>query len=136
MVQNELKYKHLVEHNVNKEDLLVFGKFGQIQQVFVNLFVNAAHAMPDGGVVSITYLKINDECHIKVKDNGCGMSIDTQTQLFNPFFTTKSVGQGTGLGLSISYSIIQSHKGDIKVESSLGEGTTFTVILPIAGKVL
>jgi len=132
VVQNELKYKHHVEHNVNKDDLLVFGKFGQIQQVFVNLFVNAAHAMPDGGVVSITYLKINDECHIKVKDNGCGMSSDTLTQLFNPFYTTKSVGQGTGLGLSISYSIMQSHKGDIKVESTLGEGTTFTVILPLA----
>lgn len=136
VVQNELKYKHHVEHNVNKDDLLVFGKFGQIQQVFVNLFVNAAHAMPDGGVVSISYQKVNDECHIKVKDNGCGMSIDTQTQLFNPFYTTKSVGQGTGLGLSISFSIMQSHKGDIKVESSLGEGTTFTVILPLANTTL
>ena len=136
VVQNELKYKHHVEHNINKADLLVFGKSGQIQQVFVNLFVNAAHAMPDGGIVSITYLKINDECHIKVKDNGSGMSVDTQNQLFNPFYTTKSVGNGTGLGLSISYSIMQSHKGDIKVESSLGEGTTFTVILPLASKVL
>jgi signal transduction histidine kinase len=64
------------------------------------------------------------------------MSSDTLTQLFNPFYTTKSVGQGTGLGLSISYSIMQSHKGDIKVESSLGEGTTFTVILPLANKAL
>ena len=72
------------------------------------------------------------ECFIKVTDTGIGMSVDTQKQLFNPFYTTKSVGEGTGLGLSISYSILESHKGSIDVVSRLGKGSTFTVTLPLA----
>jgi len=132
VVKNEVKYKHNVQHVMPDKDILVMGKLGQIQQVFVNLLVNAAQAMPDGGSIIIEYSMSRKECFIKVTDTGIGMSVDTQKQLFNPFYTTKSVGEGTGLGLSISYSILESHKGSIDVVSRLGKGSTFTVTLPLA----
>ncbi len=78
----------------------------------------------------------NTCCQILVTDTGSGMSSTTQKQLFDPFYTTKPVGEGTGLGLSISYSIIESHKGTIEVESTEGVGTTFIITLPLASKVL
>lgn len=132
VVKNEVKYKHNVQHVMPDKDILVMGKLGQIQQVFVNLLVNAAQAMPDGGSIIIEYSMSRKECFIKVTDTGIGMSVDTQKQLFNPFYTTKPVGEGTGLGLSISYSILESHKGSIDVVSRLGKGSTFTVTLPLA----
>ena len=75
--------------------------------------------------------KDKNKCIIQIKDDGCGMDEQTKEKIFNPFFTTKPVGQGTGLGLSISYKIIQSHNGQITVNSKLNEGTTFNIELPI-----
>lgn len=136
VVKNEVKYKHNVQHIISEQDIYILGKLGQLQQVFVNLFVNAAQAMPDGGEIKIEYVLNNKICKILVSDTGSGMSETTQKQLFDPFYTTKPVGEGTGLGLSISYSIIESHKGSIEVESTEGEGTTFIINLPLASKVL
>lgn len=136
VVKNEVKYKHDVQHILNEQDIYIFGKLGQLQQVFVNIFVNAAQAMPDGGSIKIEYVLGSKSCQILVSDTGSGMSLTTQKQLFDPFYTTKPVGEGTGLGLSISYSIIESHKGTIEVESTEGVGTTFIITLPLASKVL
>jgi len=104
----------------------------QINQVFMNLLVNAAHAIEGQGTIKIrTWQEENTVC-VAVSDTGCGISAETLKRIFEPFFTTKPVGKGTGLGLSISYDIIKKHNGDLLVESEQGKGTTFTVKLPIA----
>jgi signal transduction histidine kinase len=103
---------------------------GQIQQVILNLCVNAIQAMAEGG--SLTIQTGNDEkgVTLRVSDTGHGMSEDVQHSLFTPFFTTKSVGQGTGLGLSVVHGIVAGHGGTISVESKSGKGTTFEVLFP------
>jgi len=113
----------------------VQGNAGQLQQVFINIILNAQQAMPEGGVLTITMLKIKDKAgklraSIAFKDTGCGIAKEHLSRVFEPFFTTKKDWKGTGLGLSVSYGIIHSHKGYISVESELGAGSTFTVTLP------
>jgi two-component system NtrC family sensor kinase len=104
----------------------------QLMQVFVNLLNNAAEAMPGGGTITINSRLVDSQrIEIKVSDTGCGMSEENLAKLFTPFFTTKAVGKGTGLGLSIVYGIIKMHRGQITVNSQVGQGTTFTVTLPI-----
>jgi signal transduction histidine kinase len=104
----------------------------QINQVFMNLLVNAAHAMPEGrrGTITVRTAAADDQVRIEVADTGSGIPPDILKRIFDPFFTTKPVGKGTGLGLSLSYSIVQKHGGRIEVESEPGRGTTFRVILP------
>jgi CheY-like chemotaxis protein len=107
---------------------------GQLQQVFLNLIVNAEYAMKqahDGGTLTITTEKRDKHVFISFKDDGLGISPEVQAKLFNPFFTTKDIGEGTGLGLSLSRSIILEHGGTIAVESELGAGTIFVITLPI-----
>ncbi len=98
----------------------------------MNIIVNAAEAMDENGVLTIkTSLDTRNEClKIEFADTGHGIKQEDKERLFEPFFTTKEVGKGTGLGLAISYSIVQKHQGSIKVESEIGKGSTFTVILP------
>ena len=104
----------------------------QINQVIMNLLVNAAHAIDKSGVITVrTWQDENSVC-MSVADTGCGMSEETINRIFEPFFTTKEVGKGTGLGLPISYEIVMKHGGTIDVESCVGNGTTFTVRLPLA----
>ena len=104
----------------------------QIQQVFMNILLNAADAMGgDGGTLNIKTALKNTVMEISFNDTGCGISKEHLSKLFDPFFTTKETGKGTGLGLAISYGIIQSHSGDIEVESEVGKGSTFQVKLPI-----
>ena len=111
---------------------------GQMQQILVNLAVNARDAMPQGGQLTIESANIElagagDERHhvaLKVQDTGVGMADDVKGRLFQPFFTTKEQGRGTGLGLSTCYSIVRQNGGDIAVESAPGMGSTFTVYLP------
>lgn len=100
----------------------------QLQQVFLNLIVNASHAMPDGGTLTIKTMVKDGDLEINFTDTGCGIPERNLSKLFEPFFTTKE--DGTGLGLSIAYGIIKAHKGDIQVKSEEGKGTTFTIILP------
>jgi len=103
----------------------------QLQQVFVNLLNNAAEAMKEGGTITLATRPLNGQVEIKVSDTGCGIPEENLGKLFTPFFTTKALGKGTGLGLSIVYGIIKMHRGQISVQSQVGQGTTFTVSLPV-----
>ncbi len=104
---------------------------GQLNQVWMNLLVNAAQAVPDRGEVSISTRLEQDSIVVDISDTGAGIPEDQLSRIFDPFFTTKPVGEGTGLGLSISYGIIERHGGTIAVVSEIGTGTTFTVRIPI-----
>jgi len=107
----------------------------KLNQVFMNILVNAIQAIADTGVIYITTLLLQNKTpptvSIEIRDTGPGISDEIQARIFNPFFTTKDVGQGTGLGLSISFSIIEKHHGSIAVTSKQGEGTAFTIYLPL-----
>lgn len=105
----------------------------QLNQVFMNLLVNAAHAITTRGVITIRTGSEGDWAWIEIGDTGSGMSAETMQRIFEPFYTTKPVGTGTGLGLSVSYGIVKAHGGRIEVHSELGKGTRFTVHLPING---
>lgn len=103
----------------------------QLNQVFLNLAVNAAQAMETGGTLRVTGRRTADQVTLTFEDSGSGIPEEVRDQIFNPFFTTKPVGQGTGLGLSLAYRIITDrHGGTIRVESTLGEGTVFTLTIP------
>ena len=107
---------------------------GQIQQVLMNLFLNACHAMPGGGSLTLSTRISDDGAFISadVGDSGCGISEEDLNRIFDPFFTTKDTG--TGLGLSISYGIVVNNGGKLEVKSRIGEGTVFTVVLPVHGE--
>ncbi|APV44492.1 PAS domain S-box-containing protein [Dehalogenimonas formicexedens] len=112
----------------------VIADAGQLQQVFLNIIVNAEYSMKkahDKGILRIGAAPYGDCVRISIQDNGLGMNEDVVSKLFQPFFTTKDPGEGTGLGLSLSLGIIQEHGGDIRVESVLGDGATFIIELPI-----
>jgi two-component system, NtrC family, sensor kinase len=104
---------------------------GQLNQVWMNLLVNAAQAVPDYGEVSISTRLEEDSVVVDIGDTGAGIPEHQLSRIFDPFFTTKPVGEGTGLGLSISYGIIERHGGTIAVVSEIGKGTIFTVRIPI-----
>lgn len=129
IVWNELKYKATV--------IREFGDIPrircypqQLNQVFVNLLVNAAQAIEQQGEIRVKTDAKDGSVVIVVGDSGCGIPPDIRNRIFEPFFTTKPVGQGTGLGLSISYDIVKKHGGTMTVESHEGKGTTFTITLP------
>lgn len=105
----------------------------QLNQVLVNLVVNAIHAMPDGGELKIKTSSDSDNVYLEVRDNGMGMEEEIFSQIFLPFFTTKDINQGTGLGLPVVHGIVTAHNGKISVESKPGNGTTFLVELPVSG---
>ena len=129
VVQNELKYKASVVLELGNLPLLqAFPQ--QLNQVFLNLLVNAGQAMDTTGEIKITTTALADEVEIRISDNGCGIPPENLECLFEPFFTTKAVGKGTGLGLHISRTIIEKHHGQIQVESTVGKGTTFIIHLP------
>ncbi|HNT37418.1 MAG TPA: ATP-binding protein, partial [bacterium] len=109
----------------------VMGDRNQMQQVFLNLSLNACEAMPEGGVLTVTTRQEESTVRVYFADTGCGISQEFLTQIFDPFFTTKPVGKGTGLGLSVSYGIIQQHGGQLLVNSTPNEGSTFTVVLQV-----
>ena len=110
----------------------VLGIEYKLQQVFLNLFLNARDAMPKGGWLSISTRAGVDEAVVEVSDTGSGIPSDHLSRIYDPFFTTKEIGKGTGLGLSITYGIIQEHGGAITCDSSIGHGTKFTLTLPLA----
>jgi len=104
----------------------------RMKQVFLNIITNAADAMPKSGQLTLLSERAGAEVSVRVRDTGTGVSPEHLHRLFEPFFTTKPVGEGTGLGLSVSLGIVQDHGGRIEVESRVGEGSCFNVILPIA----
>ncbi|MCP3098884.1 ATP-binding protein [Myxococcus sp. K15C18031901] len=108
----------------------LLGRPGQLAQVVVNLLMNAAQAMPDGGRITLSTHMEGDEAVLRVSDSGVGMSPEVLARLFQPFFTTKRAGEGTGMGLAVVHGIVTSHKGRIAVESPPTGGTTFTIHLP------
>ena len=119
--------------NASRDDLQVIGDPGQLHQVFMNLCVNALHAMPEGGDLTIDVTSDAQAVTIRVQDTGVGMSKQTQERIFEPFFTTREAGKGTGLGLSMVYGIIDKMGGTIAVDSELGRGTVFEIALPLQG---
>ena len=131
IVWHELKYKCTVRKDYGllpAVDCLI----SQLNQVFMNLLVNAGQAIEDKGEIQIiTRQTARNEISIKIIDNGCGIAPEHLNRIFEPFFTTKPVGKGTGLGLSLSYSIIERHHGHIVVTSTPGQGTCFEILLPI-----
>jgi signal transduction histidine kinase len=130
MVGNEIKY-HCILHKDYGELPEIYCIPSQIDQVFLNLLVNAAQAIPEKGEITLRSGQVGDEVFIAIADTGTGISADNLSRIFDPFFTTKPVGKGTGLGLSIVYGIVQKHRGRIEVDSTVDKGTTFTVWLPI-----
>ncbi|OHC67023.1 MAG: hypothetical protein A3H93_18360 [Rhodocyclales bacterium RIFCSPLOWO2_02_FULL_63_24] len=130
MVKNELKY-HCTVHKEYGEMPQVWCVPAQLNQVFMNLLVNAGQAIEGKGNIHLTTGQQGKEVFIAIADTGIGIPPQIQQRLFDPFFTTKPVGKGTGLGLSVSNSIVQKHHGRIELHSEVGKGTTFTVWLPI-----
>jgi signal transduction histidine kinase len=126
---------HEIKHNVK-----ITRKFGsvpqiscypgQLNQVFLNLLINASQAIKDKGEIIISTSFDNSKIHIEIRDDGAGIPPEKISRIFDPGFTTKGVGVGTGLGLSICYQIIENHHGKIGVESEVGKGSKFTVTLP------
>jgi len=130
MIWSELKYK--VEVIKDYSELpLTYCHVDQLKQVFINLLMNATHAIQEKGTITIKTYEQDQQILISISDTGKGIPESIISKIFDPFFTTKETGEGTGLGLSISYEIIKSHEGSLSVESHVGEGTTFTISIPI-----
>ena len=132
---NELKYKADVVREFHEiPPILCYAS--ELAQVFLNLLINAAQAIEDRGIITVKTKTDGERVWITIQDNGSGIDEMHLTKIFDPFFTTKDVGKGTGLGLHIVHSVIENHKGAIRVESTLGEGTSFHIELPIHNKSL
>jgi signal transduction histidine kinase len=110
----------------------VLGIEHQLQQVFLNLFLNARDAMPSGGWLSVATRVDGDRVIAEIADTGSGIPSEQIARIYDPFFTTKAIGRGTGLGLSITYGIVREHDGTILCDSAVGQGTRFTMALPQA----
>lgn len=130
IVWNELKYKATVKKEYGDIPLTKCNP-GQLNQVFMNILVNAAHAIEKQGEITVKTWHDNGYIFISISDTGCGIPKKNINRIFEPFFTTKEVGKGTGLGLSIAYDIVKKHNGDIMVESETGKGTTFAIKIPV-----
>jgi len=135
IVWNELKYKATVTTDFGQLPEIPCHPL-QLNQVFLNILVNAAQAIESNGQIGIKTFQDGDWAVVRISDNGCGIPEEHKRKIFEPFFTTKEVGKGTGLGLSISYSIVKKHGGEILVESQVGVGTTFEIRLPISSSPL
>jgi signal transduction histidine kinase len=129
VVWNELKYKAVVVKEFGGIPAIECFPF-QLNQVFMNLLVNASHALEDRGTITIRTGHDDSHVWVEVQDTGKGIKPENLIRIFEPFFTTKPVGQGTGLGLSLAYGIVKKHDGCIEVKSELGQGTVFKIILP------
>ncbi len=139
VARNEWKYAAEVATDLEPNLPTVPGLPGELNQVFVNLLVNAAHAIEAGrrsheqkGTITFTTRKMGSMVEVRISDTGCGIPEKIRDRVFDPFFTTKPVGQGTGQGLAIAHAVVvKRHGGSITFESEVGKGTTFIVRLPI-----
>jgi len=130
VVWNELKYKTTVRKEYGElPEIECYPQ--QINQVFMNMLVNAAQAIKVKGEIAIQTRSLGDVVEISISDTGVGIPVENLARIFDPFFTTKEVGKGTGLGLNVAYNIVKKHRGAIDVKSRIGEGTTFTIRLPV-----
>jgi len=131
LLEHQLGLHHVkVRRELNAAPVIVLGMEHKLQQVFLNLFLNAKDAMPKGGWVSVTTRIENGNAVADVSDTGSGIPSECLTRIYDPFFTTKAMGHGTGLGLSIIYGIVREHDGSIDCESVVGQGTRFTLGFP------
>jgi signal transduction histidine kinase len=124
----------VVETEMNASIPQIRGNQGKLQQVFLNLFINARDAMESGGKLNVVTHPAHHGVCVEVRDSGAGISRENLARIFDPFFTTKASRKGTGLGLSVSYGIVEEHGGGIEVESSPGEGTVFRLEFPAVRK--
>jgi signal transduction histidine kinase len=136
IINNQLKYRIQLHKDYQQGLPLVYCQPMQLNQVFMNLLMNAAQAIEGNGDIwiSIHTMPQDQGVEISIRDSGCGIEPQNLNKIFEPFYTTKPVGSGTGLGLSLSYSIIQKQHGKISVSSKVGEGTEFVVRLPLQGE--
>jgi signal transduction histidine kinase len=133
VVNNEIKYKAKVITDFGKIPLVeCFAQ--ELNQVFMNILVNAAQAMEESGEIRVRTRLVDGGIQIEISDTGPGIPPEHLNKIFDPFFTTKAVGKGTGLGMHIAYNIIQKHQGSIRVESQLGKGATFIIDLPVTAQ--
>lgn len=120
-----------VVKNLTEKPVMMVYDDQQVEQVLVNMISNAVQAMPTGGLLRVSMSTTSGNLAIEIQDTGIGIPPENLSRIFDPFFTTKADGEGTGLGLSVSYGIISNHNGRIEVNSIVGQGTTFTILLPI-----
>ena len=133
LLEHQLKAVNIqVRRELSAVQPVVLGTEHKLQQVFLNLFINARDAMPKGGWLSITTRSDANGVAVEVGDTGAGIQAEHLARIYDPFFTTKSLGQGTGLGLSITYGIVHEHSGSIECDSRAGEGTRFLLTFPPA----
>ncbi len=130
IIWNELKYKVTLERRYGKLPMVECLP-SELNQVYMNMLLNAGHAIAERGHIVVSTGVDGDEVWIEFQDNGSGISPELRQRIFDPFFTTKPVGSGTGLGLSISYGIVNKHHGRIDLDSTVGEGSRFRIVLPI-----
>lgn len=137
-VEHQLRLQQItLEVDLDPNLPIIQGNVGQLQQVFTNLTINGMHASEPNSIFRIESCyspalgEFTGAVELKFIDYGCGIKEEYFKKIFEPFFTTKEIGKGTGLGLSVSYGIIKAHQGEITVESEVGKGTTFTIILPV-----
>ena len=130
IIWNELKYKVTLERRYGELPMIECLP-SELNQVYMNMLLNAGHAIGERGNITVSTGAVGDEVWIEFKDNGSGISPELRQRIFDPFFTTKPVGSGTGLGLSISYGIVNKHHGRIELESAVGEGSCFRIVLPV-----
>jgi two-component system NtrC family sensor kinase len=132
LVRNQLMLSGIqVEKEISPGVSPISGDRKSLQQVFLNLFINAIQAMPDGGQLIIRMWGDDGQLHVEVQDTGQGIDPAHLPHIFDPFYTTKEVGRGTGLGLSVTYGIIEKHGGHIEAHSKRGEGAIFSIVLPV-----
>jgi two-component system NtrC family sensor kinase len=134
LLQHQAVFHNItIERKLNELLPQIWIDENQIEQVVMNIALNAAEAMNGQGILSVSsgVSQGGDFVEVRVSDTGMGIPQENLSKIFDPFFTTKDPQRGTGLGLSVSYGIIQKHHGDIIVESEVGKGTTFTVRLPV-----
>jgi PAS domain S-box-containing protein len=133
LLEHQLRTARIqVRKELAADSPIVQGIEYKLQQVFLNLFLNARDAMPRGGWLSVVTRGHADEAEVEIADTGSGIPAEQLSRIYDPFFTTKEIGKGTGLGLSITYGIVQEHGGAITCDSAVGQGTRFTLRLPLA----
>jgi len=132
LIEHQLELSKVkVRRDLSPDAVIVSGLEHQLQQVFLNLFLNARDAMPRGGWLSVATRAEGGQAVVEVADTGSGIPSEHLARIYDPFFTTKVMGQGTGLGLSITYGIVREHDGRIQCDSVVGQGTRFTLTLPL-----
>lgn len=134
LLQHQPNYRDMkIIVDLQKEMPLILGDPSGLRQVFMNLLINACHAIKDGGIIKVStvFAETDGAIYVQVRDTGCGIAHDVIGRIWDPFFTTKEVGKGIGLGLALSYNIVKRHGGEISVQSNAGEGSQFTVRLPV-----